>query len=348
MTADFLTHLTSELVACLPRRHFNNVDRVRFSIATRASYKELALKLAARLGFYRAPLVDTRALKTIIETQGLDRAYSLLSDDTSRNLFVKLLAYRVLGHEHVSLPRSNQEYWATYNSLDKYTEKRNSVTGVPILGSLDTFRYRNIRLHTTRKGLMITFVLEQYRCPRARIGVKNGDIVADAGGCWGDTALYFAQDAQRVYCFECIPSNLEIIRKNFEMNPDLGRRVRVCPMAVWDRSGEKLFFADAGPGSHVGPCSSGIQVETTTIDEFFSGRVDFIKMDIEGAELKALAGAEQTIRKCKPQLAICIYHDISHFARIPTWIDDLGLGYKFYLDHFTIHAEETILFARAD
>lgn len=93
-------------------------------------------------------------------------------------------------------------------------------------------------------------------------------------------------------------------------------------------------------------------METQSIDDFVAAnsvaRVDFIKMDIEGAEPDALIGAEKTIRKHRPQLAISVYHDLRHFASIPRWIADLNLGYRLYLDHFTIHAEETVLFARAE
>lgn len=63
--------------------------------------------------------------------------------------------------------------------------------------------------------------------------------------------------------------------------------------------------------------------------------------------MDALRGAERTIRSDRPRLAICVYHSLQDFVRIPKWIASLGLGYRFYLDHFTIHAEETILFARA-
>ena len=70
-------------------------------------------------------------------------------------------------------------------------------------------------------------------------------------------------------------------------------------------------------------------------------------MDIEGAELNALKGAEETIRRFKPKLAITVYHSLNDFWEIPEWLESLGLGYKFYLRHFTIHAEETVLFASA-
>jgi len=71
-------------------------------------------------------------------------------------------------------------------------------------------------------------------------------------------------------------------------------------------------------------------------------------MDIEGAEPYALKGGEKVIRKHKPKLAIASYHSLEDFVNIPLWIDGLGLGYKIYLDHFTIHWEETTVFAAAD
>jgi hypothetical protein len=68
-------------------------------------------------------------------------------------------------------------------------------------------------------------------------------------------------------------------------------------------------------------------------------------MDIEGAELEALKGSEGVLRQFKPKLAITVYHDFKDFWTIPQYLDSLGLGYRFYLRHFTIHAEETVLFA---
>jgi hypothetical protein len=89
-------------------------------------------------------------------------------------------------------------------------------------------------------------------------------------------------------------------------------------------------------------------VPTVTIDGLVeSGRVakvDFIKMDIEGAEVEALKGAEQTLRNFRPRLAICLYHRPSDFETIPKFIDSLGLGYRFYFNHYTMHAEESVLF----
>jgi ABC-type thiamine transport system substrate-binding protein len=81
-------------------------------------------------------------------------------------------------------------------------------------------------------------------------------------------------------------------------------------------------------------------VETKKLD-----RVDFIKMDIEGAEPEALKGAEAVIKQFSPKLAITVYHSFSHFWELPRLIHRFNSDYKFYLRHFTIHAGETVLFA---
>jgi len=349
----FWEHFTEELLSCWQRHEPGNVDRERYagrsSIGTRARSK--VRELASYFGFYRALALPYDQLREVLNVDGLGHAYGMLEDEKSRDLFIKVLAYRVLGNQHVRLPLNNEEYWKLRRSLDKYVEKRDA-TESPVLGALGLCNFNQMRLHIHPLAILHTFLLEQYRCARASIGVKPGDVVVDAGGCWGDTALYFARDAAQVYCFECTPSNLKIIKENLAMNPSFSGKIKVVQKALWNTSGEKLLFQEMGPGSRASSDGTGVEVETQSLDDFVAAnsveRVDFIKMDIEGAEPKALMGAEKTIRKHRPQLGISIYHDVEHFASIPRWIADLNLGYRFYLDHFTIHAEETVLFARTD
>ncbi|OOB79506.1 MAG: FkbM family methyltransferase [Epulopiscium sp. Nuni2H_MBin001] len=71
--------------------------------------------------------------------------------------------------------------------------------------------------------------------------------------------------------------------------------------------------------------------------------VTFIKMDIEGAELQALMGAKQIIKKYKPQLAISIYHKPQDIFELPMYVKSLVPEYKLYLRHYSYHYVDTVL-----
>jgi len=181
--------------------------------------------------------------------------------------------------------------------------------------------------------------------------------VIDAGGAWGDTALYFAEKVGatgKVFSFEFVPQNLEIFRSNLALNPTHGSRVEIIEQPLGAQSGTTVFFANRGPGTKVATgrnTPQDFEAITTSIDDFVRmnnvSHVDFIKMDIEGAELSALQGASETIRRFRPRLAICLYHSLRDFETIPSYLASLGCGYDFFVDHFTIHREETVLFAFA-
>ena len=92
--------------------------------------------------------------------------------------------------------------------------------------------------------------------------------------------------------------------------------------------------------------SSECRIEIDTIDHVLNGeRADFIKMDIEGAELSALKGAYHTIKKDMPFLAICIYHKSEDFYEIPLWLHENFPEYKFDCRHYSRSFAETVLYA---
>lgn len=291
----------------------------------------------------------------------LEALNCLLADEQSRRLLVDLVAYRNLGPKKVKLPLNTPAYWR------KLREAEDAVVGQP---SFEDSNMRFSRTHLGRlgypiqlfylpQGVVHQFELEQYKCttPNGAIEAEEGDVVVDGGGFHGDSALYFALkagDSGRVFSFEFMPENIDRWNRNVEMNPDLKPRIELMPHPLWDRSGDELFIVGSGAAAQVTsspdqPCAG--KVRTFAIDEIVESgkaeRIDFIKMDIEGAEPNALKGAEKTIRKFRPKLAIAVYHKLADFWEIPHWVHGLGLGYKFYLRHFTIHSEETVLFAVA-
>lgn len=87
-------------------------------------------------------------------------------------------------------------------------------------------------------------------------------------------------------------------------------------------------------------------IQCVAIDDVLKGfKPTFIKMDIEGAELEALKGAENTIKNYHPQLAICVYHALSDIWEIPLLIKRFYNGYKFYLRSYGYMGTETVLYA---
>lgn len=71
----------------------------------------------------------------------------------------------------------------------------------------------------------------------------------------------------------------------------------------------------------------------------------FIKMDIEGAELNGIKGARNTIEKYKPDLAICIYHNLEHLWKIILYIRSIENEYTFYIRTYEFAGMETVLYA---
>jgi len=348
---EFWTSIAGELLSSSNNFFSDNIDHVRFAgqVSLRRSLRDRLLQLAATRRISLRPFTDPSKVQEVLSLPGLPETYRALEDRDSRNLLVKLLAYRILGPRRVKLPTNCPEYWKTVEHAKRYLVEAKVIRDFPVLGTLDLYAIGDLRLIGHRMTIVNAFLLEQYRCERAGVRVEPGDIVVDAGGCLGDTALFFAKDAKRVFCYECIPSNIRILQKNLELNPDRAHKISVVAKALHREPGKVLRFSDNGPGSRA--VAEGIEVTTDTIDNLVSSgraeRVDFIKMDIEGAEMDALIGAERTIRSYRPRLAISVYHSLPDFVRIPRWIASLNLGYKFYLEHFTIHEEETILFAKS-
>ncbi len=146
--------------------------------------------------------------------------------------------------------------------------------------------------------------------------IRRGDIVLDCGGFVGDWANWVLRaGAARVIIFEPAAGQIECIRRNLAESLRDGRAVLV-PKGVWDRE-ELLTLSHwddnpSGDSVAVNRGPSGETVPLTTIDaavrELGLQRLDVIKMDIEGAEVRALQGARETLNRFRPRLAVATEH----------------------------------------
>ena len=172
---------------------------------------------------------------------------------------------------------------------------------------------------------------------------KEADAVfVDAGAYDGGTIDEFIEfqqgEYEKVFSFEMNEVNYRRIeQKNYD------QRVTVYNMGLWDEKTECKYdlsedSSKLGEGDHIAQC--------VKLDEILDGeRISFIKMDIEGAEERALLGAEQSIKKWKPQLAICIYHKQNDLWSIPFLIHSMVPEYRLYIRHHMPNINETVLYA---
>jgi FkbM family methyltransferase len=148
--------------------------------------------------------------------------------------------------------------------------------------------------------------------------VRPGEVVLDCGANIGVfTREALNAGAKQVIAIEPAAQNLECLRRNLASEISAGR-VIICETGLWDEqcqltltiaphdSGQNTFVEDPRDGYR------GPQVAVTTIDRIMEelrlGKVDFIKMDIEGSEQRALIGAGNTLSRYAPRMAIAVEH----------------------------------------
>ncbi len=144
-------------------------------------------------------------------------------------------------------------------------------------------------------------------------GIQSGDIVIDCGASIGGfTRTALDMGASLVVAVEPAPEATTCLERNFRREIEYGK-VRIYPKGVWNRE-DILSFHGAGTGAgFLGPPSPmDRSIRVTTVDKLVEelnlDRVDFLKMDIEGAEVQALEGARQTLIRFRPRLAISTEH----------------------------------------
>ena len=184
-------------------------------------------------------------------------------------------------------------------------------------------------------------VKTQYLVPELQF--SDREIIVDCGAYTGDTAKLF---------FEKIPGCKVIALEPNEHNFELLQQCKLegltaIKAGAWSED-TTLRFSDAGREDLGGKIDvSGTSViEVKALDHLSECQsATYIKMDIEGAELEALKGAENIIKSRTPKLAICIYHKPQDFFEIPLYIKKLNPDYKLYVHHHTRFFGETVLYA---
>ena len=174
----------------------------------------------------------------------------------------------------------------------------------------------------------------------------ESDVFVDCGAFDGDTIKKYVEFTggryKKIFAMEPLSENVEMLKENTRNI----RNLNIIECGAWSCETNLSFKSDTSASSISE--TGDVVIKTATIDSLVNEeRVTFIKMDIEGAEYEALCGAQKTIEKWHPKLAICVYHKSDDFIRIPAIIQSFkgANNYKFYLRHHSNRLSETVLYA---
>ena len=183
------------------------------------------------------------------------------------------------------------------------------------------------------------------------ISLSEKEIFVDAGMYIGDTAdqffRYVNNKYKAYYGFEPDSDNYNKANISLLEQPN----VTTINKGLWNCDTQLYFSGNLSSSSKIENVSTGNRygnsVNVTALDIYFKDKAlpTFIKMDIEGAELEALKGAQSIIRRYKPKLAICAYHKPEDVYTIPELINSYRNDYVFYLRHYTNSIYETVFYA---
>lgn len=159
--------------------------------------------------------------------------------------------------------------------------------------------------------------------PKGLFALGPNEVFIDCGAYTGDTIAEFLRTThdhfERIVAFEPDPANFSALKSKF--NHD--RRMQLYPYATSARKETLRFAAGGGEASRVSAAGT-CQIEAITLDEALNGVAPtYMKFDIEGSEMDALEGAQETIARYRPKMAVCLYHLPDHLWSIPLRLNKL-------------------------
>ncbi|MDD7021845.1 MAG: FkbM family methyltransferase [Aeromonadales bacterium] len=180
--------------------------------------------------------------------------------------------------------------------------------------------------------------------------IDDDEVLFDCGAFIGDTVERFVTFTNRNYkkilAFEPDSKNIDLLKKYFkEKKIDNALAIQA---ATGNWNGKAVFINNGNINSKLVDSKdipNSENVDIVKLDNYINYKPTLIKMDIEGAELNSLKGAQRIIETCKPKLAICIYHMPFDFYEIPKYIKSIVPEYKIKVRQHEPGFCETVMYA---
>jgi len=190
--------------------------------------------------------------------------------------------------------------------------------------------------------------------PAGIIQLHNAEAFVDGGAYNGDTLLKFLEKTNNnfdaIYSFELDRENFNALGNTVsQLDVQLRNKIELYNLGLLNE--EKFINYETGntkgQNSRISESDHAVnQGKVVRLADILKDKkVTYIKMDIEDADLMALYGSEETIRKQKPKMAICVYHKLEHLWEIPFYLKSLVPGYKLFLRHHSTLEYGTVCYA---
>lgn len=169
-----------------------------------------------------------------------------------------------------------------------------------------------------------------------------GEVFVDGGGFDGYTTEEFiarCPDYKSVHFFEPTDNTLNTAKIKLAGHRDIDYH----QLGLFDSKQTLSFDASSGSACKISENGS-VKIDVDSLDNCVTESVSFIKLDLEGAEPKALEGMKWHIQEDHPKLAVAVYHDPAHFWQVPELVLGVRNDYKVYLRHYTEGWTETVMF----
>lgn len=280
-------------------------------------------------------------------------ARCVLTDAESREVFDKVVLFRLLSHFHFKIAEASLLDWQ--NKVEAREVLLRAGDQPLPFGDGGVYQIEVGGGFYTAQGtagmLGHGFFGGQYayQIGDACVFVRRGDCVIDGGAYIGDTALPFADavgEGGKVYAFEPSFDSVRLLRENLDRNPQVRARVEVfpCGLSDHDHGGGMMLRDGALPWARLKAETLVYRLDTLVEDGVVDRPVDFVKLDVEGSELAALQGMERMLLRDRPYLAICVYHQPQDLYVLPLYLNSHLPGYHWYLNHHSIRIDETVLY----
>ena len=173
-----------------------------------------------------------------------------------------------------------------------------------------------------------------YAYEYAGAAIRSGDWVLDAGACEGFFTRYALQRGANVVAIEPVEELVEALGRTFAPEVQAGA-VRIVPGALGEVSGEarlEVRTSAVWESTATKLSEGGRPVRVHCLDDLLTQvsvpALDFIKMDVEGAELSAIRGATNMLREHKPRLAIAVYHGLDTARQVEEVVRNARPDYR--------------------